>query len=1715
MKEPIRQPLMNMQHLKRRTSNSFTCLRGDEGKKSSLFTTVVVEIVINPNCGHLPLGRVRCILERYIQTTGTAIAQLRRNAGYWQVFGCSQSPSFGHTCVIGRRSLSPPFSKQNVIRKTPLQGCLFREEGDGFTPTPIGIHTDLFRCNSVLDRLAAWFIRFWKRISCFTLPKMGSKLKCYAIDLDDGPMPASTPKVASTSTYRPSFASPSTSSSSYLSSMTPKPSFSSSKYAMPSTSTPSKTYTSSASPSTSTSYQNSMDLPSFKPKSVPTINPIQLPSWRSSPSKPTPAPIIHDIVPLDNLSSTLERKAKAAASKPWYSTSVDSPAAQTSTLPRNQPSINWGSSTSPSSSVSRSKSFRDTSTYEDDTVIEVPPRKPNRSFAKVDYPSRQSSEEFLRHKTLYSTPKFDFNNNGNDLNQASVPPKQSDFQKRFPSIYSAEPEPPLSSMNSNRHGITKSDSIRQPVEFPKPFKPSVYDESPSWDSGPKINYAAMSSTLPSQSVKTNLPKLPAFPSTSPITAKPSKLDDYDGKMNSIRPTTMNWSPSAGSACKAVDEREKRKASMKKRSDVRDYDYPEPSDNQYGHTPVIENEPSGSQDYEWIFEDGLRSSLVLRQQPALRVKAIVDKLLHMSGRDQRRALFALKQIFQDDKDLVHEFVQSDGLDCLIKLGRISDQNHQNYILRALGQLMLYVDGMNGIIAHNETIQWLYELLDSPYRLVVKTALKLLLVFVEYTEANSLLLLAAISRIERSKQRHDWHSIVRILSERGAGDDEMLIYAMTIVNKTLAGVPDQDTFFDVVDSLDAQGFETITKNLLKMNNTQLNQQLELYERELKREDAALDSDSSGGDANLVKMRVNGSISTLPRPSELNGNGTTDRRSAMRRRQAEAEEMAKFNTNLSKISQQFENVDSKPIAPMSNGISNYNNVKKVEPAPVATPEYPPAPVVAPSWRKHEEVPTSASSSEELNNENRFIEHNNNNNASPNTIKKELGPIPAKIKLYDEPAPVQNGNEEKSESEEESGPRAPPPVMPNIFSPTESKEMTFEEPPPPPVKEPEPEPVKPAPKKDDSDDEGPANNVFAAALKKKALKVGSSNARKFEPKLSEADQQWREAASRIKEKPMIFDKLDFSENAKFEQDPLILVRAAQHQAEKNNPRGGMAGFGGGIPPPPPPGMGVPPPPPLFGGMNKNRESSVAPVSGVKLHWKPAQAEAPSIPLLQSKGTFWKKVENAPIIDTSKLARLFEQKTKEVAIKKPTSEAKPTVLQVLPLKRSQAINIGLTKLPPITVIPAAIKKFDKEVLNKDGIEKILSTMLPHDEEIVKIHDAMANNPDMTLGQAEQFLLNLSEIDCLSERLKLWLYMLDYGMAETDIAESLMDLNNAMKEVEGSETFKVAMGMLLSIGNALNGTDIKAFQLDYVSKAGEVKDPVHKYSLTHHLAEYMIDHYPDGTDLYSEFGAVSRSAKIDFDAVLENLRKLESDCKSCFTCIGRISQKDNNINMKNKVNKFLSDVAERVHGLKHVYNTTMNRWKTFLLYFGYAPEEINHQKPMNVFKMVNEFALEYRTNRDKILAMRKRMAEKRERNKTRGMMIGVAQKQAANNEGVNGLRKVEPNSMSMHERHAAMSQMLSSTNMGDDTLGRRIRGQPTPERQLIAAQTEALRKSPADGGIDAEDELLDGVVRTVTASTDSRPHDRRRARQFNRKSLRRTRTIRSDQLDGITNITSY
>ncbi|CTQ86357.1 Formin HOmology Domain [Caenorhabditis elegans] len=1091
----------------------------------------------------------------------------------------------------------------------------------------------------------------------------------------------------------------------------------------------------------------------------------------------------------------------------------------------------------------------------------------------------------------------------------------------------------------------------------------------------------------------------------------------------------------------------------------------------------------------------RCSLVLRTQTSLRVKTIIDKLLNCSGRDQRRALFSLKQIFQDDQDLVHEFVQNQGLDCMIRLGRTADQNHQNYILRALGQLMLYVDGMNGIIAHNGTIQWLYELLDSPlyideerkemspfrlewFRLVVKTALKLLLVFIEYNDNNALLVLTAIQTVDKSKGQADWSGLMKVLTEKDSPDAETLVYGMTVVNKALHGIPDRDTYYDAVDTLDTLGMEDAIKSMSRSNNKELEEQCRLYERELKEEDERGDNDED-----VVKMRFSkNDISPTTSSGVADDKKATMRRrhDEARRRQLEHEQFTANRTLFNKI-----DIGAAPRIP----------------SPVS-------PTVS-SWQppvREDIQPTTSTAT-------------NNNDIGSIRSKN----IPAPIQLVQE----NQENEipkETDESESSKSVKAPPPSFPTLFSPTESKTMDFSEVAP---QEPEPEKVAPPPPRAKIEDTG-SGNSFADMLQKRAARSAEANRGTFEKKESEAEMQWKKAAENLEKRPLIINDLDFSQfhGVEYQQDPLQLARMAKmKEMAENGMRGGPVGVGvpppppppsaiplpprlqGGIPPPPPLGIIPPPPPPgnlLMNGINRGDISPAANKGVLKLHWKPATVEQPDgIPSLKQKGSFWNTVDGAvPTFDAKKIVQLFETKKEKEAPVKKVAETKTQTLSVLPLKRSQAINIGLTKLPPINVIPAAIMKFDSLVLNKDGIEKILKTMMPSPKEIEEIEIKAAENPEMTLGNAEQLLLKLSQIPCLLERLRLWLFTLDYKNSEKDIAEPLMDMQLAMKEMEESRTFKVAMGMLLAIGNSLSGTDIKGFYLDYLTKASEVKDPVYKHTLTYHLAEYMVEHFSEGTDLYSEFGAVARSARVDYKELLDNLIRLEKDCKSSWECLATISKNDNS-NMKQKINDYLADVAQRIHQLKAIYTVTKNRWHSFLLYFGYSVDEIPNQTPNDVFKMVTEFSLEYRTTRDKILQQRKRLAEKRERNKTRGKIWALEGSSAEGGAGDaaplrrrnHGPGTVAPVQNSQ-QRHDDMSKMLASMADDNNSLRRRPAGSNGVNGRNFGGSVKDLVDTESP-----EDEILNGLVKAATLQTDPRDQ-RRRARQFNRKSLRRTRTLK-------------
>lgn len=63
------------------------------------------------------------------------------------------------------------------------------------------------------------------------------------------------------------------------------------------------------------------------------------------------------------------------------------------------------------------------------------------------------------------------------------------------------------------------------------------------------------------------------------------------------------------------------------------------------------------------------------------------------------------------------------------------------------------------------------------------------------------------------------------------------------------------------------------------------------------------------------------------------------------------------------------------------------------------------------------------------------------------------------------------------------------------------------------------------------------------------------------------------------------------------------------------------------------------------------------------------------------------------------------------------------------------------------------------------------------------------------------------------------------------------------------------------------------------------------------------------------------------------------------------------------------------------RFHKFLLWLGIPLHQISDTKPNEFCRIVSEFALEYRTTRERVLQQLEKKANHRERNKTRGKMI--------------------------------------------------------------------------------------------------------------------------------------
>ncbi|EFN75176.1 FH1/FH2 domain-containing protein 3, partial [Harpegnathos saltator] len=951
---------------------------------------------------------------------------------------------------------------------------------------------------------------------------------------------------------------------------------------------------------------------------------------------------------------------------------------------------------------------------------------------------------------------------------------------------------------------------------------------------------------------------------------------------------------------------------------------------------------------------------------------------------------------EDKDLVHEFVQNDGLACLIKVSSEADQNYQNYILRALGQVMLYVDGMNGVMEHGQTVEWLYTLIASRFRLVVKTALKLLLVFVEYVETNSLLLVRAVRAVGTARGMIPWINVMKLLKDYDAADTELLIYATTLVNKCLNGIPDQDTYYDQVDCLEEQGMEGVIQRYMSKQGTDLDllRQFQIYEAVLHHEDGDRGSPIRQLDDNIRKtLRNRKSLvdSHERRKSRRHSTGTSPLSMSLNARLSPRLNHTLGVSSLnSTLNSSLPDDDDESSSSQSShghlGEVQLNGSYKENKVDVG---------VTPALRRRRERAERQRS---------FIreqqEATANMRASIGHTDDQESQFPSNSLRYT------NGTSYERNADSPS----------NKLSRTNSrKDLT---------------PLMNAANKLDSEEKKP----WYGKSPSEGVEYGESNH-------TDDEDEDRRVLLQPKREGTVKD--------------LTQKLAAQNLIPSS-----------------PVEEKVSSPPSLIAKKSKKT---------VKLFWKEVRDDPNILARLDKHKMIWDEL--TPVaVDTQKLEHLFESRAKDLITKKQQEMNKNKEIIVLNHKRSNAINIGMTKLPPPRSIKTAILKMDATIMNREGIEKLL-TMLPTKEEKSRIQEAQAANPDLPLGSAEQFLLTLTSISELPARLKLWAFKLDFENSEKEIADPLMDLKQGMETLRVNKTFRGILSTLLSIGIFLNGNEVKGFQLEYLVKVPEVKDTVHKHSLLHHLCHMVMEKFPDSTDLYSEIGAVTRASKIDFDELAANIAKLESECKASWDHLKLIAKHDGSTMMKVKMSDFLADCAERIIVLGIVHRRIINRFRKFILWLGIPLHRVQDTKPNEFCRIVSEFALEYRTTRERVIQQLEKKANHRERNKTRGKMITEVGK----------FRTKEDRA------DAELRQLLGSDISDVESIHGTLPWRRQRKDGRIIALGPVLRDESTNGNLaDGVDELLESLVKTATKAPATRttPRERKRTRHADRKSCK-------------------
>jgi len=325
--------------------------------------------------------------------------------------------------------------------------------------------------------------------------------------------------------------------------------------------------------------------------------------------------------------------------------------------------------------------------------------------------------------------------------------------------------------------------------------------------------------------------------------------------------------------------------------------------------------------------------------------------------------------------------------------------------------------------------------------------------------------------------------------------------------------------------------------------------------------------------------------------------------------------------------------------------------------------------------------------------------------------------------------------------------------------------------------------------------------------------------------------------------------------------------------------------------------------------------------------------------------------LDAEEFEELFCKKERKILPKVEKVED-PKDVSLIDSKLFNNLAITLRKLPKVAKIEQGLLTLDSEILNVESLELLINN-LPDPESIAAFKAVKDNKPVSNYAEPENLLLAICNIPEFGNRLKCWMYSLQFENSLVVVDKPLEAIEKSLELLKQSEHFKTFLGVVLAVGNYLNGGTKKGqaegFQVDIISKLEETKDNS-KGTLMDYCIKKVLLKDENFEEIITELQLVGRAKEFSLDDIKVQVESLVNNLKDFKNRIKNVQgklEKDDVFIVK--MSNFFKNAKVTSDMIEKRYEKMQLDYKTLLKFFSYKDRDIPKTDTKTFFGTISQF----------------------------------------------------------------------------------------------------------------------------------------------------------------------